>query len=176
MRSIPRALLLVALVVCWAPPHRGIATEDQKEPPKSKNQSISCEVCHSSQSPLAKPPYLRPCPRAAMLPEHEPSPEETPEEVTIDNPEGETYEPVVFSHQFHAVIIDGCSSCHHHTSIGDTPPCKTCHGAPFNPEHLEMPGLKGAFHRQCITCHRQNRGEPPSCSECHERTGPGATE
>ncbi len=78
------------------------------------------------------------------------------------------YEPVVFSHAMHTEMAEDCATCHHHSEAGQTPACGECHGAPFNPENLNMPGLKGAYHLQCMSCHR-DMGAPVGCTECHAR-------
>ncbi len=83
----------------------------------------------------------------------------------------EQYEPVSFSHSNHVSIEGRCEVCHHHSSgIEKTPPCRECHGQPSG--KLNQPGLKGAYHRQCMNCHRQMGGGPLGCEDCHaERKG-----
>ncbi len=79
------------------------------------------------------------------------------------------YEPVIFSHSMHAEISGECKSCHHHSPPGQTPSCGECHGAPFDPNNLNMPGLKGAYHLQCLGCHRDMDSGPVGCTECHAK-------
>jgi hypothetical protein len=78
------------------------------------------------------------------------------------------YEPVTFSHGMHTLVTDDCGTCHHHSDPGQTPACKECHGAPFDPKDLNMPGLKGAYHLQCMGCHKE-MGGPRGCIECHAK-------
>ena len=78
------------------------------------------------------------------------------------------YEPVIFSHGMHTLVADDCATCHHHSEPGQTLACKECHGAPFDPKNLNMPGLKGAYHLQCMGCHKETGG-PRGCIECHAK-------
>jgi hypothetical protein len=78
------------------------------------------------------------------------------------------YEPVTFSHGMHTLVADDCATCHHHSEPGQTPSCKECHGAPFDPKNLKVPGLKGAYHLQCMGCHNE-MGGPTGCTGCHAK-------
>lgn len=79
------------------------------------------------------------------------------------------YDPVSFSHGMHTQMTENCASCHHHSPTGQTPSCGECHGDPFDPENLNMPGLKGAYHLQCMTCHNDMGTGPTGCTECHAK-------
>ncbi|UCD33636.1 MAG: cytochrome c3 family protein [Desulfobacterales bacterium] len=72
---------------------------------------------------------------------------------------------------FHPVEASLCQGCHHNSPASATPPkCGSCHGKPFNEKNLAMPGLKGAYHRQCMGCHDQMGIEKPDkldCAGCH---------
>jgi len=100
------------------------------------------------------------------------------------------------------VAANDCSVCHHHTTgtkvtdercarchknSGETSSvaCRDCHPAdPFSAEHLQkiadapllyhidQPGLKGAYHRKCLGCHKE-MGAPSECEACHKRTEKG---
>ena len=71
-----------------------------------------------------------------------------------------------FPHDAHTGVVDSCATCHHHS--GDkTPSCERCHGVPFDPENLSMPGLKAAYHGLCQSCHEEVFSGPGSCAECH---------
>ena len=92
------------------------------------------------------------------------------------------YVPVRFMHSKHANVLKDCTICHHRVSVKEerekngqlvdrkgekvtmeelvkmekTPTkCSACHAKPFDPESLDVPGLKGAYHQLCIDCHRQ---------------------
>jgi len=42
------------------------------------------------------------------------------------------------------------------TGMGILPSkCSLCHGKPFTPGHLDVPGLKGAYHQLCVRCHKE---------------------
>jgi DnaJ-class molecular chaperone len=90
-------------------------------------------------------------------------------EMLILNSLEQRYEPVTFSHGIHTEMTENCATCHHHSPAGQTPACRECHGAPFDPKNLNMPGLKGAYHLQCMGCHREMGGGPMGCDECHAK-------
>jgi hypothetical protein len=100
--------------------------------------------------------------------------QEGPESLTLSSLENR-YQPVVFSHGMHVEIAEDCAACHHNSPAGQTPSCGDCHGEPFNPENLNMPGLKGAYHLQCMDCHKEIGG-PVGCTECHAKKAAKATE
>lgn len=85
------------------------------------------------------------------------------------------YGPVRFMHSKHANVVKDCTICHHRMprEEGDkygepatmselirrkTEPtkCQSCHDRPFDPKMLHKPGLKGAYHRFCLDCHRES--------------------
>ncbi len=87
---------------------------------------------------------------------------------------GDDYEPVRFMHRKHAGVVQDCAVCHHRQpreegdkygepmtlarfrELGQLPvSCEQCHGRPFEPERLNTPGLKGAYHLLCINCHQE---------------------
>ena len=89
------------------------------------------------------------------------------------------YGPVRFMHRKHAQVLKDCTICHHRQprQKGDTyglpvtmgnllktnrepVKCSECHGAPFNPKQLQTPGLKGAYHRLCMDCHKESDQTP----------------
>jgi hypothetical protein len=97
------------------------------------------------------------------------------------------YQPVPFDHKTHAQMAemwDGCTTCHHrpptvqpvdpaaadHHDQNDAdkiPACKSCHAIEPANADIHMPSLKGAYHRQCLNCHREWANEN-SCTVCHE--------
>ena len=127
--------------------------------------------------------------------------EEMPEQVTLDTM-AELFDGVEFDHALHTDLGEDCSACHHHTTgTGTTDErcvschvdsdevatvgCRSCHVAdPFSAEHInlkaldlyqyhiDMPGLKAAYHWNCVGCHEQMDG-PTGCQDCHTRTSEG---
>jgi len=94
-----------------------------------------------------------------------------------------------------------CVQCHHHTTGGEvtdpnclrchaksgeanTVSCQECHSSDrFSKEdlskrdnpslyHIDKPGLKGAYHLNCVGCHQQTGG-PTGCQDCHTMTEAG---
>jgi hypothetical protein len=124
-----------------------------------------------------------------------------PDQVSLDTM-AELYDAVEFDHAMHTDLGEDCSACHHHTtgtgtidercvschansdevaSVG----CRDCHASdPFSAEHLnresqeiyqfhiDRPGLKAAYHWNCIGCHEEMDG-PTGCEDCHARTPQG---
>ena len=66
-----------------------------------------------------------------------------------------------------------CQGCHHHSPAAKKPPsCSSCHGAPFDENNILRPGLKAAYHRQCMECHEVMGIEKPvatDCTGCHKK-------
>ena len=88
--------------------------------------------------------------------------EQGPAQVTINRLPGP--KKVTFSHINHTKHAK-CESCHH---AGKQATCSgaDCHGTKAQGEAL---GLKSAFHKQCIPCHRKNKA-PSKCAGaegCH---------
>jgi uncharacterized paraquat-inducible protein A len=100
-------------------------------------------------------------------------PIDTPETFTMDSL-SQRYEPVEFSHGYHAEMIGDCTMCHHHSEEGTTPACGECH-EPITVYHYEGTeretsiGLKGAYHQQCMGCHEEWGSGPVGCTDCHAR-------
>ncbi|HAX98534.1 MAG TPA: hypothetical protein DCY12_06530 [Candidatus Atribacteria bacterium] len=140
----------------------------------------SCFACHRLsedktfwQSMLGDP--------ANLLPKNLP---EILEINTIEN----KYLPVKFSHfnhikkltevseknklsnYFHCNQMTICMGCHHHSELYPAkavPPCNTCHRINAQ-ENENPPALQGAYHRQCIACHKEMKVGPTDCNNgCH---------
>lgn len=120
------------------------------------------------------------------------SPLVAPYKVTIDSLAGQ-YEPSLFNHRHHAFsLMDRiqsnqlagafhtnpgtiCVTCHHNSPASATPPaCMNCH-KPNSPSIKRLtngrPELMGAFHLQCMTCHKDMRVARPrstDCETCHK--------
>ena len=97
----------------------------------------------------------------------------------VVNKYSDLYEPVRFMHSKHANVLEDCSICHHRLprEEGDTygqpvsmatliekevepVACSACHQDPFDPKNLHTPGLKGAYHRLCMDCHKESEQVP----------------
>jgi DnaJ-class molecular chaperone len=68
---------------------------------------------------------------------------------------------------FHENTDTLCSGCHHQTPTGTRPPqCRACHSAAADPTR-DQPGLKVAYHRQCVGCHIAMNIDKQGCTDCH---------
>ncbi len=124
-----------------------------------------------------------------------------PDQVSIDTMV-KLFDSVEFDHAMHTDLGEDCSVCHHHTTGTGTADkrcvrchadseeyvpvgCSSCHVAdPFSAEniqqkeldlyqfHIDKPGLKAAYHWNCIGCHEEMDG-PTDCQDCHARTPEG---
>lgn len=76
-------------------------------------------------------------------------------------------EDIVALHESIEVPLGGpCASCHE--DMADNPPqsCARCHGLPNEADAPSRLGLKGAYHRQCISCHERHMQPAPAPTEC----------
>ncbi len=118
--------------------------------------------------------------------------EDIPEKVVI-NILSDQYEPVDMPHRkmvrailarikndtlasyFHMDEGAVCQGCHHNSPASNKPPrCVSCHGKPFDDRDPLRPGIKAAYHRQCMQCHETLSLEKPKstgCTECHKEKG-----
>lgn len=98
-----------------------------------------------------------------------------PKIVVLDDLQ-ELYVPVRFDHERHAAMAGmngGCASCHHYTPPSfPHPACRECHSAAVKHEDLAQPGLKGAYHRQCLECHVEWDSQT-KCEICHAKAKDG---
>jgi hypothetical protein len=134
-----------------------------------------CAECHTCGSPKQDKPCLKSCPglfSARNTSQHDL--EEAPATLSIDSLASE-YGPVQFAHKRHAGMSEmgaSCATCHHYSPPGKIEPCSSCHNVQANPTELRQPGLKGAYHRQCLQCHREWSHET-DCNVCHRRKDDG---
>jgi len=174
--------IALAIICCLGCLLAGAHVQESKAVEGQPADVPSCAKCHVCKNPSALEPCLVDCPRVflghktgAAL-----APEAGPEEIMLNELEN-LYEPVKFNHKIHAEMADmcrGCDACHHYTpSEAFHPPCKECHNPELAHEHIRQPGLKGAYHRQCMGCHREWSNET-QCEVCHamkankEKQGP----
>jgi hypothetical protein len=67
-----------------------------------------------------------------------------------------------------------CQGCHHNAPPGRQPPeCVSCHAVKSNDSSPTRPSLMGAYHNQCMGCHKEmGMDKPSSCTDCHrEKAG-----
>lgn len=129
--------------------------------------NINCKTCHTCDVPTKSEPCLVPCPREKISTVYQ-KPEQTPAMIVIDQLSNR-YGPVYFSHRIHAqmsTMSGGCETCHHHNTSGPILQCNSCHPTSRKREDISLPDLKGAFHRQCMDCHREWSHEN-GCNTCH---------
>jgi hypothetical protein len=73
---------------------------------------------------------------------------------------------------FHTDQAGLCMGCHHNSpKTLDPPKCASCHSK-NGPGPDGRPGLKGAYHGQCITCHQKMEVKSVAatdCVKCHEK-------
>lgn len=134
----------------------------------------ACITCHVSESPTEQDAALKACPRpnAGAAPAHESS--ESPDFFILDKL-SDIYVPVVFPHKLHASMTEmgiGCEQCHHNNPPGPILGCSACHEIKPEQANLKQPALKGAYHRQCLGCHREWNHET-DCVVCHAKREPG---
>ncbi len=166
-RVLTRAMISLAflgammLLVCAQGGQRAIAS-----PPAQANaspkapQGARCSECHSCQNPTAANSCLAPCPR--------PMPSEGPNVVLLKEL-SKDYQPVIFAHRLHAQmsgLSGGCAECHHNNPTGKILACSNCHSA-TQAGTLLKPNLTGAYHRNCLQCHRE-WNQNTKCAVCHE--------
>ena len=140
----------------------------QKKNTKHSMLNIDCKTCHACQYPTTDDPCLKACPRLKMVTVYR-SPDEAPA-ITVLNELENKYEPVVFPHRLHAQMSEisgGCITCHHYNTLGPVLPCKRCHSTERKREDVSKPDLMGAYHQQCLTCHRQ-WSHKTECVSCHK--------
>ena len=124
-----------------------------------------------------------------------------PDQVTLDRLSS-LFDGVNFNHAAHVEIAGDCATCHHHTTgdgaggercgrcHAQSPKsavvaCRDCHVAdPFTAAqlerkaddryqyHVDKPGLKAAYHWNCLGCH-EDSGGPTGCEDCHTRNAAG---
>ena len=70
---------------------------------------------------------------------------------------------------FHFNTMTICLGCHHYSPLEakkPIPPCITCHTPKAEPKK-HTPTLSGAYHRQCLGCHKEMEAGPTDCTGCH---------
>jgi len=134
------------------------------------NQNLDCSSCHICKTPTKNKPCLSECPRSNKKIKSFKI-KNAPKVFEINNVHGEKdlYGPVKFSHKAHAEMAEmknGCATCHHNTVNGKIEKCSTCHTNDRIKSTPNMPDLKSAYHRECMSCH-QTWEEESKCENCH---------
>ena len=149
------------------------ANEDAPQTHPDPATAQNCQTCHVAAAPAPGSAELIACPRPQNHVSDEHNQSEAPDVFILDKL-SDIYVPVVFPHKLHAGMTEmgqGCDVCHHRNPPGPILSCYECHGGPSNPQNLRQPGLKGAYHRQCLSCHREWTHET-DCVICHARKDP----
>lgn len=130
---------------------------------------IDCRQCHTCDRPTIEQPCLIACPRLEAVNQTVPhNVSEAPDSVVLGQL-ANLYEPIKFNHKQHADMSKmggDCATCHHYCPPGRIPSCSECHGTTTMETNLRMPSLKGAYHRQCLGCHREWTHDT-KCVVCH---------
>ena len=135
---------------------------------------LDCSFCHDCEKPTKLNPCLKSCPRDEMITVYH-SAEKTPNIININvvKSEKDIYQKVEFTHRLHAEMSNmagGCVICHHYNPPGKVIACRECHENNRIRGDLNKPDLKGAYHRQCLTCHKTWTAQD-DCNFCHLPNG-----
>ncbi len=131
--------------------------------------TTDCTRCHTCEVPTLREPCLKSCPRTEMV--HQQGRhqlQDAPDSMLLSQL-ADLYQPVHFNHKVHASMAQmgtDCATCHHYSPPGQIPPCSDCHSASSESTDLKKPNLKGAYHRQCLSCHRE-WSHDTKCVLCH---------
>lgn len=173
-RTCCAALIVsVAAAIAQDPPAARRPPDQQPGMPGPVPEGASdCRRCHTCDRPTPENRCLPECTRSRMLAGGAYLPEYEGPDVIILDAVGGTYLPVPFDHKGHAKMAEmtlGCVACHHYTPAGQPhPACKTCHDVSSADASIRKPGLRGAYHRQCLNCHREWINEK-DCAVCHRK-------
>ena len=148
----------------------------------------SCAACHNGPRPPAEGVEPQGAfPAAAQLAALPPASDDFPDEVVIEGL-AKDYGAAKLPHRRIVVALDAavresklaerfhgrtetlCAGCHHRSPVGTRPAaCGACHGEK-GAAARDQPGLKVAYHRQCMGCHQQMNIDAQGCTSCHEKT------
>ncbi|MCW8984057.1 MAG: cytochrome c family protein [Thermoanaerobaculales bacterium] len=144
----------------------------------------TCVVCHSGPPPGSQALETAPTPVDLRLDPLPNTSDDYPETLVIESLV-DTYEASTLPHakivgklddivrestlagRFHTDTATLCSGCHHHSPVGTRPPpCRACHSGEAVATR-DLPGLKVAYHRQCVGCHIAMNIQKQGCTDCH---------
>ncbi len=167
-----RKLVIAALLLVLA---AGVASGEEQKTMPNQGMTGECSDCHYSEKPGNDDLLPRRCTRYGRAPDAvKPQSDAAAPDVFILDKLSDIYVPVVFPHKLHAAMETmsfGCGVCHHHSETGKGERCEKCHPVTGASDNLQKPGLKGAYHRQCLGCHREWSHET-DCSVCHAKRDP----
>jgi len=132
------------------------------------NPDPDCKACHTCDKPTKDTPCTPICPQKNKHFTSEHLLSEAPDTIELDFIAKE-FESVRFDHKSHADMAQmglSCNTCHHYSPKDRIPPCHECHTGDGDPIDLKKPSLKGAYHRQCMGCHRE-WSHDTKCVVCH---------
>jgi hypothetical protein len=160
------------------------------------NDDTSCRMCHSAPV-MEKKKASRPDDEKTLVKTLLQSrnrvpgtyPEKNIPEKVVINKLSKEYEAVDFPHRkvvnalvrnikdstlagyFHSRQGSICMGCHHNSPVSANPPhCGTCHGKSIDVKNPSRPGILGAYHLQCMGCHKEmGIKKPAGCTECHKK-------
>jgi Class III cytochrome C family/Cytochrome c3 len=131
---------------------------------------LDCLKCHTCEKPTKQDMCLKACP--TLMPAHKTSSHKLKEApaVLVLKSISNQYGPVNFNHKKHAAMSEmgeNCALCHHYSPEGEIPKCEQCHAPATDETNLRMPSLKAAYHRHCLSCHRE-WSHDTKCEVCHQ--------
>jgi hypothetical protein len=157
-----------------------------------------CSQCHSLDRSVLGPWPMNKTAKTELAAEAlkvsggdfvKPTDDQIPEKVVIDIL-AKQYEGAQFPHRqilrsiesrigdngmtryFHDKKTTLCMGCHHNSPASLQPPkCASCHAGASQGSPDGRPGLMGAYHGQCITCHQEMGIKEPAatdCGKCHK--------
>lgn len=139
---------------------------------------LDCNECHSCAKPGYKNPCLKLFPefrRAALILRR---PATNVKAIVKIDTLSQLYQASIFKHKLHAEMSAfseaGCAACHHNNRTDEIQACIACHEPSAQRENLAIIGLKGAYHGQCLNCHRSWNHEN-DCRKCHLEIGEQVT-
>ena len=149
------------------------------------NNDQSCNACHM-KTDMIDETQLKELIQKRSSKKKSLTKTDIPEKITIGSL-ADKYEPTVFPHRkivntliegiddnglamaFHNDMEMICQGCHHNLPETEKPSaCITCHD-PSVKNINERPGLKGAYHIQCMECHANMNIDKNGCTDCHKK-------
>ncbi len=149
----------------WKAPDQEKAKEEAKEVPKFiKEYKKECQILRKIRLKDSKI-SLNDIDKSYML---------------LDSPiikgQEDNFSSVRFAHKRHAALIKDCTKCHHYKAndkdASEIAKCSACHQKTFDEKHIGRIGLKAAYHRLCVDCHKNDKNAPVACIGCHLKNVP----